>query len=164
MADYLVRVKPYNPKRRAFTQRCTYRGKRFEADRGWYRISGRRISEEISEIKDSKGNYIFEVKTVKEVRTEIRKENLDPSSAEAVASDEFRKAEDVKDVYLDEAEEDLEPEPEPEPELEDEPDEEEIGVVEDLPKPKAKPKAKRVPRKVSKKAGKTASKRRSESV
>lgn len=34
----LVRLKPYNPKRGCFLRRFTYKGLRFQEERGWYRV------------------------------------------------------------------------------------------------------------------------------
>lgn len=166
MADYLVRVRPYNPKKGAITQRCTFRGKRFEAEKGWYRISGRHLAGQIEKIEDHRGNPVFEVKTVKEVRTSIRKENLDPSAAERVDESEFRAPAEDRVVYMDEAEEDLEPEPEPEPDLSEEPDEDEIGVEpdedEDLEPEPEKPRSRK--KTTRKKASKRTSRRKSQDM
>lgn len=89
--QYYVRVRPYDPKNGAVTQRCTYRGKRFEWERGWYGPVDEDVAGEMRQIKDGRRNYIFDVRTELQVN-EIERDPRSLAKASPVVSDELRPA------------------------------------------------------------------------
>lgn len=59
----LVRIKPFNKNKGNLCRRYTYRGTKFEVDRGWYEIPAW-VAEEMKDLRHpSNGNKIFDVAT-----------------------------------------------------------------------------------------------------
>lgn len=79
----LVRVKPFNPRKDQVAKRIMFRGRRFEADRGWYEVPAS-LGQELAELKHP-GNdaAIFDVASAEEARGLERRER---SSAQGIAS------------------------------------------------------------------------------
>ncbi|TXH17460.1 MAG: hypothetical protein E6R03_03905 [Hyphomicrobiaceae bacterium] len=88
---YYVRVRPYDPKNGAVTQRCTFRGKRFEWERGWYGPIDEELAGEMRQLKDGRRNYIFEVRTEAQAH-DIERDPRSLAKASPVVSDELRPA------------------------------------------------------------------------
>lgn len=87
--NYYVRVRPYDPKNGAITQRCTFRGKRFEWERGWYGPIDQELADEMRQLKDGRRNYIFEVRTEAQA-VDIERDPRSLSKAAPVDSDTLR--------------------------------------------------------------------------
>jgi hypothetical protein len=73
----LVRLKPYNPKRGYLLRRFTYRGIRFQEERGWYRVD-EEIAKYLSDVRqvdsDLDSSPAFDVCTEEEARALEEKE------------------------------------------------------------------------------------------
>lgn len=78
--NLLVRVKPFNRAKGFLTRRYTYRGTRFDEDRGWYEIPAWIAEEMRGLVHPTTGNPIFDV----------------ASNEEALEIDEAEEAEEVK--------------------------------------------------------------------
>ena len=55
METLLVRLKPYEPKRGHVLRRFTYRGVKFQDDRGWYRVE-REVGEYLRGVRQTPGD------------------------------------------------------------------------------------------------------------
>ncbi len=86
MQTMLVRLKPYNPRRGFVTKRFTYRGVKFQSERGWYRVE-KEIADYLRGVKQIHGDEhspdAFDVKTPSEAE---RLEEVEESEARAQKS------------------------------------------------------------------------------
>ncbi len=87
--SYFIRVRPYDPKNGAITMRCTFRGKRFEYERGWYGPIDEELAEELRQIKDVRRNNIFEVRTEAQAQ-DIERDPRSLAKAAPVDTDTLR--------------------------------------------------------------------------
>lgn len=106
---YFVRIRPYNPKQLAITRRCTYAGKRFEHERGWYGPIDETRAEAMSAVLDHKGNPIFDVKAEAQAARETTPDTIKdaepavfrPTAAERAVQEAQEEAERIKEERQD---------------------------------------------------------------
>lgn len=90
METMLVRMKSYDPRRGQVLRRYTYRGIRFQEERGWYRVE-KEVGEYLRTVRQNPGPHsslAFDVCTEEEARTLDARELAETNSRRS-ATDEL---------------------------------------------------------------------------
>src|SRR5690348_16005414 len=92
---YLVRIKPYDPKKGSVLQRYTVAGITYREDKGWYPVTSIRLAEGMRELRQDENNEnspaVFDVCTPEEARA------IDAREAKSKRAGGRRTAEDAED-------------------------------------------------------------------
>ena len=95
MDSLLVRLKPYDPRRGHRLRRYTYRGIKFQEERGWYRVD-KAVADYLREVRqvatDEHAPLAFDVCTADEAKTLDAKEK-DAATPRKTADDDIKLSE-----------------------------------------------------------------------
>jgi hypothetical protein len=90
METLLVRLRPYDPRRGHRLRRYTYRGIKFQQERGWYRVN-KDVADYLREVRqvfsDEHAPLAFDVCTTEEAKALDAKEKDDATARKAAADD-----------------------------------------------------------------------------
>ncbi len=89
METLLVRMKPHDPQRGYVLRRFTYRGIRFQPERGWYRVE-RGVGEYLKEVRQSAERHAplaFDVCTEEEASALEAKERAEANPKKSVTDE-----------------------------------------------------------------------------
>jgi len=90
MATMLVRLKPYDPRRGHLLRRFTYRGIKFQVERGWYRVE-EPVADYLREVRqvssDEHSPLAFDVCSEAEARSVEEKETEAANTRKAATDD-----------------------------------------------------------------------------
>ena len=95
METLLVRLKPYDPRRGHRLRRYTYRGIKFQEERGWYRVD-KTVADYLRQVRqvasDEHAPLAFDVCTAEEAKSLDAKEK-DASTPRKTADDDIKLSE-----------------------------------------------------------------------
>ena len=102
MENLLVRLKPYDPRRGHRLRRYTYRGIKFQEERGWYRVD-KAVADYLRQVRqvasDQHAPLAFDVCTADEAKALDAKEK-DATTARKTADDDIKLSEARDDVAM----------------------------------------------------------------